>query len=433
MTSEIRPPFRQLLAFDVSLEKEARDVLLFFQTTSLYLFKQTLYVFPVPLPPAVKNKIPKQVNYIEHTSHADRTGSQLFNGIDLIIGPLNEITREAARREFPVWLYQDKDAELDLGKMKKYFPTVTTFQIKDSLADLFRAMSLLRLFEPHMLVVSPGVMSARAILLDDFKVDIPAMVLASPMDILALYDNPFNYPQSLSIETTTYCNLRCSYCPNSTIGRPVELMDEGMFYRIIDSLAEYLPDYKGSISPHFYGEPLTDNRLERFVEYIHEKLPAASIIIYTNGVLLTKNRYLDLTEAGVSQFIISQHTEAPDAKLIEILEEIRHYTPEIHSVKYVNQYHEPLKFNRGGLVDVTTTYDNPWDRDGCMAFKDMIFDVHGNAVLCCNDYRSKHTFGNIEAHSLRDIWQNPAYIRARWEMLLGFNSNPLCRICKNMA
>src|SRR5512145_1554760 len=122
MAREVRSPFRQLLAFDVSLEKEARDVLLFFQTTSLFLFKQTLYVFPVPLPPAVKNKIPKQVNYIEYPSHAACAGGQLFNGIDLIIGPLNEITREAARRELPVWLYKDKESELDLGKMKKYFP-----------------------------------------------------------------------------------------------------------------------------------------------------------------------------------------------------------------------------------------------------------------------------------------------------------------------
>lgn len=433
ITSENRLLFRVLLAFDMTLEKEARNILLFFQMTSLFVFKRTLFLFPAPLPDTVKNKIPKHITYVENDSYANCASSPMLNEADLVIGPLNDITREAAHRELPVWLCHDKDADLDAVRLKKYFPTITPFQCNDSLIGVFRAMSLLRLLESDMLIFMPGVVSTSAIELQDFKVEIPPLFLNAPMDILALFDMPLNYLRSLSIETTTYCNLNCSYCPNSTVGRPDELMDEKKLHRIIDSLAEYMPDFNGTISPHFYGEPLTDNRLERFVSYIRCKLPASEICIYTNGILLSENRYVGLMQAGVSKFIISQHTEMPDRELMHILDKIKYELPEIYSVKYVNQYHAPLKLNRGGLVAAPTTYDNAWDRDGCMAFTDMVFDVHGNAVLCCNDYSSKYVFGNIDDNSVKGIWQSPAYNRARWEMLLGFISNPLCQACKNLT
>ena len=46
----------------------------------------------------------------------------------------------------------------------------------------------------------------------------------------------------ISIETTTYCNRRCSYCPNSTFDRGEKknekLMEVWLFKKIIDELRD---------------------------------------------------------------------------------------------------------------------------------------------------------------------------------------------------
>jgi hypothetical protein len=75
----------------------------------------------------------------------------------------------------------------------------------------------------------------------------------------------------LDIETTTYCNRRCSYCPNSVFERSLRknehLMAPALFRKIVDELADI--SFKGSLSPHLYGEPLTDSRLISFMDYAH--------------------------------------------------------------------------------------------------------------------------------------------------------------------
>ena len=53
----------------------------------------------------------------------------------------------------------------------------------------------------------------------------------------------------ITIETTTYCNRRCSYCPNSVFERSskknTQLMNPALFRKIIDDLAEV--GFKGQL------------------------------------------------------------------------------------------------------------------------------------------------------------------------------------------
>ena len=67
----------------------------------------------------------------------------------------------------------------------------------------------------------------------------------------------------VAIETTSFCNRRCAYCPNTTVGRPVGWMPIPVFGRIIDSLAEL--GFSGELNPHGYGEPLADARLPELI------------------------------------------------------------------------------------------------------------------------------------------------------------------------
>ena len=68
--------------------------------------------------------------------------------------------------------------------------------------------------------------------------------------------------KTVEIETISTCNRKCVYCPNHSYERPAGLMEEAVFYKLIDELADI--GFSGTLSPHFYGEPMLDKRLEKF-------------------------------------------------------------------------------------------------------------------------------------------------------------------------
>ncbi|MHA2215355.1 MAG: radical SAM/SPASM domain-containing protein, partial [Candidatus Hodarchaeales archaeon] len=213
----------------------------------------------------------------------------------------------------------------------------------------------------------------------------------------------FDFFNDINIETITSCNRRCEYCPNSIFERGSlkneKLMKSELFVKIIDELAEI--NFDGRISPQFYGEPLLDPRLKRFIEISREKLPKVNIKIFSNGDFLTIDKYKELLRAGVTSFYITQHSETVNKNLKELF---RH-TKKIPGIKAKIKLKrfglkEPM-FNRGGLVDPQNLKTDPRCRDGD---NPLVIDYQGNVILCCNDYHSTVRFGNLEDQGLLEIW-----------------------------
>lgn len=246
-------------------------------------------------------------------------------------------------------------------------------------------------------------------------------------DLLPILELPQPIFRNVTIETTTVCNLNCDYCPNSSIGRPPKFMAEDTFYRIVDSIAAYQPNYAGMISPHFYGEPLLDSRLETFVRYIHLCLPQATIQIYTNGELFTIDRFLSLTDAGVTKFIISQHSPTTPEHIISTLKLINSSYSERAQIQLLDIYHSSMKLNRGGLL--VPDAQNVSNMVCCSDYRELFFNVAGAAVLCCNDYLSANTFGTIHENSVEDIWCNTGYLRIRNLLYYTYRPLPICQKC----
>src|ERR1044071_277954 len=111
--------------------------------------------------------------------------------------------------------------------------------------------------------------------------------------------------QSVELEVNSMCNRKCSYCPNVTDKRPPGYMKDDLFRKIIDELGEM--DFTGRISYHFYGEPLLDKRLPGFVKYTRDKAPHSSSEIYSNGDFLTLDVFRKYVDAGLDNFLITQH------------------------------------------------------------------------------------------------------------------------------
>ena len=68
----------------------------------------------------------------------------------------------------------------------------------------------------------------------------------------------------IEIETFSYCNRKCWFCPNSTIDRHSgsTAMPEEMYLSIINQLSEI--DYSGEITYSRYNEPLAFKGIQDF-------------------------------------------------------------------------------------------------------------------------------------------------------------------------
>jgi MoaA/NifB/PqqE/SkfB family radical SAM enzyme len=245
-----------------------------------------------------------------------------------------------------------------------------------------------------------------------------------------LYTTRNNPPDAVEIETTTICNRKCVYCPNSKISRPQTSMDKATFKKIIDSLAEI--GFSGRISPHFYGEPLMDERLPELIKYTRGKLPKAHIKLFSNGDLLTVEKYKELCDTGINVFRVSQHSLMPS----NIIKETLKYAEENKGAKieYLNYYSEYFEYknknnilmNRGGLINIQARH-----KSTCFFVNQLTFDYAGNAVLCCNDYLSSVRFGNIKTSSVKDIWYDINYVKARRNIINGKWVFEICKKCSN--
>jgi len=113
---------------------------------------------------------------------------------------------------------------------------------------------------------------------------------------------------TVTIAISSYCNRKCSYCPNSIADRKShkQYMSDDLFFSILRQLTKI--DYSGQIYIHRYNEPLADkNYALARIRDIRVFLPKASISIFTNGDYLDRP-YLDaLAALGVAQVNATVH------------------------------------------------------------------------------------------------------------------------------
>lgn len=237
------------------------------------------------------------------------------------------------------------------------------------------------------------------------------------------------FPRAIEIETNTSCNRRCSHCPNSIYDRGLieneQLMPPVLFHKIIDELSEL--EYNGKISPVFYGEPLLDGRIEGFMRYARKKLPDSHILIYTNGDFLTPGKYFELVEAGVDEFLVTQHAEDIPAGIKKLNSHFGGKPGLPVPITYQTFTPETELYNRGGLLHVPAKNPVP----GCAYewIMRIVIDYKGDVILCNNDYFGSVTFGNLQEEKLIDIWMNQKYRDIRKRLRDQQYTLPLCRKC----
>jgi radical SAM protein with 4Fe4S-binding SPASM domain len=242
------------------------------------------------------------------------------------------------------------------------------------------------------------------------------------------YYGYYDFFNVVGIETTTHCNLRCKFCPNSVYDRGLKkntkLMPIETYKKIIDELSEL--DYRGKILPFFFGDPLTDNRIVELVKYTRDKVPKATIHLNSNGYLLSVELYKKLVDAGIDSLRISQYTNEIPKPVKEVLEYLKTRPKNENKITY-RIFSEKLALsNRGGKVN--TTFQ--WDKPICTyPWTEINIDHDGNLVACCTDYHSTIKFGNVKKDNLLDIWNSPSYKKMRKDLRNYKFNHPMCKKC----
>jgi hypothetical protein len=408
------------------------------ENTPIRLLADTLFLFFSEPNGTIKSPLAHllRYNYISGSVEFPDVFARMASQLDCLITDDYREAKIALLLDLPVWFVSRIGSESEgcATQLKMQWGdmlSIINLEANASIGNAFSWIFLFRLLHQTERSFTPFDGNYQ-IPTDEGAVSFTSPRIISPWQMDLLLKEPLFQFKSVTIETTSICNLACDYCPNSRFERDKTFMSESRFFRIIDSIADYAPDFSGEIRPHLFGEPLIDNRLEDFVRYTRFRLPAARITLFTNGCFLTTDRFLSLKRASVDMLHISQHQPSPPPGLKETLSHIKSNHPELYTVSYNEEYRAEFRMNRGGLLDLESLPlpDRYYSR--CASYRDLTFDVHGNAILCCNDYLGKHLFGNIDKMSVKNIWESPRNSETRNKLFFGLLPLPVCMACMNI-
>lgn len=244
-----------------------------------------------------------------------------------------------------------------------------------------------------------------------------------------LYDQTrlFNH---IEIETINRCNGNCSFCPVNRQSDPREkaVMSEELFYSIVNQLEEIR--YTGRFTTFSNNEPLLDDRIIDFNHYARKHLPNARMHLFTNGTLMTLDKFIALMEV-LDELIIDNYQQ--ELKLIKPCAEIKEYCeahPDLkRKVTIVLRKPKEILTSRGGNAPNRKELVE-YAKDRCvLPFKQMIVRPTGKVSLCCNDALGQYTLGDLTKESLLDVWYGPKFQMVRKSLYAGRENWGNCKYC----
>ena len=226
---------------------------------------------------------------------------------------------------------------------------------------------------------------------------------------------------AIQIQTQTFCNLNCVFCPNNKIQRQHGLMTITTYKTIINMLAE--KNFSGLIQPYLMNEPLIDKRISDLIQYAHEKCPNSKILLSTNGTMLTNQLLRKLFDSGLNFLIINDYT-------LDVTRKINCFSS-FHQNRnriQVATFPPSLKTrtNRAGLLP--SKIPLPLKTFCNRPFRRMYINFKGESILCCCDWTSQQVMGNVNNNNLNQIWTSQIYEQKRNELLCNQRKG-ICAVC----
>lgn len=212
------------------------------------------------------------------------------------------------------------------------------------------------------------------------------------------------------------------------------------------------------------GEPLLDPYLIARIKYARSQIKKSKIKIFTNASLLTPKKSRELIYSGLDDLVISfngfenSYEKVMRLNFKQTVKNIKYFLQKrpkklhVHlSCMYVTQnakeINQLIKFwedsvdslavkvpeNWAGEKTVKTPFILPYQSKKwpCKGLFDS-FNIYwnGSVVLCCRDHEAQFIVGNVESHSMKEVWLNPGFQKIRQLHLNGqIDKIPICKNC----
>lgn len=249
----------------------------------------------------------------------------------------------------------------------------------------------------------------------------------------------------VEIELFSYCNRKCSWCPNREINRSKNIfMEDVIFEKIIEELKEN--NYNNAITFSRYNEPLSHiNNLKNRLHYIKSVIPECKLITNTNGDYVNKDNLNDLL---IDELTIMDYDNIGMDRCIKKLLECGADIDEIYK-NYIYAHKDSMKIlyytdwchhrnitDRGGFLK---EYSMLKPRD-YPCFEPTYFvgiNYDGTISPCCNIRNDviktkPYIMGDLHIQSLEEILSSDKYIEFRNNCKNSiFKEGSPCYLCSN--
>lgn len=263
-------------------------------------------------------------------------------------------------------------------------------------------------------------------------------------------------PEIVQIESTNICNAKCVFCPRDDMHRRQGIMSIALFRKIVDECVELGITH---VRMHNYGEAFIDKQLVEKVRYAKQR-GIKEVGVISNGSLITDQVARGMIDAGLDAINISV-----DASGKEVFESTRlglKYDKVIANIERLVRLRTESGKRRPKLILSFVRQNNSADEQAfiehwrAIADKVHVTDLHnwagtlntesdvnypcyrpwltftvlwdGRVSLCCADFDGKIILGDLNSHSIADIWNAEPYRNARRQHLESGGPD-ICRAC----
>lgn len=274
------------------------------------------------------------------------------------------------------------------------------------------------------------------------------------------YHYPFQSDVVIRIESTNYCNYKCTFCPHEIHQRPKGIMSMKNYQKIIEECATIGVKHLNLTS---FGESFMDKNLLEKIRYAKQK-KIKNVYITTNGSLIRNTEICEaLIDSGLNEIRFSldavsgdeysrvRRGKVPYQSIIENIERLltikqqkKALFPKV-TVAFVtteenkdrislflekwknkaDQIHLQGLHNWTGTMQYIKHHQNlPCKR---LWFTLSIF-WNGDVAVCCADVEGRHVMGNVLASSILAVWNSDAFQSFRIKNLKK-DPNIICSTC----
>lgn len=281
-----------------------------------------------------------------------------------------------------------------------------------------------------------------------------------------LYEKNEEFPPAVIVETTNYCNLKCTCCGQSTMTRKKGFMSLSLYKKMIAEIAEENPNI--DLWMIFYGEPLVIKyKIVYLIDYAKKK-GLQNVFMNTNGILLDEEISEALIDSGLDKVVFSldayyeetykkirnndnfEKVKQNILKFIELKEKLK------SDIKIELQLIEIPKVHKEDEIEL---FENYWKKRGVITkikpyvtwtgaidikqmrheyrypcswlFKTFVATWNGDVVQCGCDYDGKYIAGNVKNDSIKNIWQGNLKKIRDLHLKEKYQKTPICSKCKD--